>query len=66
MDEHGMSRADLVPLLGTPSRVTEVLTGKRDLSENVRNHLFRFALTSPAHAEPSATDRIGRDLLSHQ
>ena|ERR1700732_972420 len=31
MDQHGLSRADLVPLLGTPSRVSEVLTGKREL-----------------------------------
>jgi HTH-type transcriptional regulator/antitoxin HigA len=29
MDQHGMSRADLVPLLGAPSLVSEVLTGKR-------------------------------------
>src|SRR5665213_4479397 len=32
MDQHGLSRADLVPLLGTPSRVSEVLSGKRELS----------------------------------
>ncbi|HVP83594.1 MAG TPA: hypothetical protein VMS78_02625 [Rhizomicrobium sp.] len=32
MDQHGLSRADLVPLLGTASRVSEVLSGKRDLS----------------------------------
>jgi HTH-type transcriptional regulator/antitoxin HigA len=32
MEQHGLSRADLVPLLGTPSRVSEVLSGKRDLS----------------------------------
>jgi hypothetical protein len=31
-DQHGLSRADLVPLLGTASRVSEVLTGKRDLN----------------------------------
>ncbi len=30
--QHDLSRADLVPLLGTPSRVSEVLGGKRDLS----------------------------------
>jgi antitoxin component HigA of HigAB toxin-antitoxin module len=24
LDQHGLSRADLVPLLGTPSRVSEV------------------------------------------
>jgi HTH-type transcriptional regulator / antitoxin HigA len=32
MDQHGLSRADLVPLLGTPSRVSEVLNGRRELS----------------------------------
>ena len=32
MDQHGLTRADLVPLLGTASRVSEVLSGKRDLS----------------------------------
>jgi HTH-type transcriptional regulator / antitoxin HigA len=32
MDQHGLRRADLVPLLGTPSRVSEVLRGKKALS----------------------------------
>lgn len=32
MEQHGLSRADLVPLLGTASRVSEVLNGKRELS----------------------------------
>ena len=32
MDQHGLSRADLVPILGTPSRVSEVLSGKKGLS----------------------------------
>src|SRR5580704_12546577 len=32
MDQHGLSRADMVPILGTPSRVSEVLTGKKELS----------------------------------
>ena len=32
MDQHGLTRADLVPLLGTASRVSEVLSGKRALS----------------------------------
>ena len=32
MDQHGLTRADLVPLLGTPSRVSEVLSGKKELS----------------------------------
>ena len=32
MDQHGLSRGDLIPLLGTASRVSEVMTGKRELS----------------------------------
>ena len=32
MDQHGLTRADLVPILGTPSRVSEILRGKKELS----------------------------------
>jgi HTH-type transcriptional regulator / antitoxin HigA len=32
VDQHGLTRADLVPLLGTPSRVSEILRGKKGLS----------------------------------
>ncbi|MBM3503907.1 MAG: XRE family transcriptional regulator [Alphaproteobacteria bacterium] len=32
MDEHGLTPADLVPILGTRSRVSEVLHGKRGLT----------------------------------
>lgn len=32
MDQYDLTRADLVPLLGTASRVSEVLSGKRELS----------------------------------
>jgi len=32
MDQHNLTRADLVPLLGTASRVSEVLRGKKGLS----------------------------------
>lgn len=39
MDQHGMSRSDLVSLLGTPSRVSEVLNGKRELSMNMVRRL---------------------------
>lgn len=31
MDQHRLPRADLLPLLGTVSRVSKVLSGKRDL-----------------------------------
>jgi HTH-type transcriptional regulator/antitoxin HigA len=32
MDQHGLTRAELVPILGSPSRVSEVLRGKKGLS----------------------------------
>jgi HTH-type transcriptional regulator / antitoxin HigA len=32
MDQHSLTRADMVPILGTPSRVSEVLQGKKGLS----------------------------------
>ncbi len=32
MDQHGLTRADMVSLLGTPSRVSEVLRGRKELS----------------------------------
>ena len=32
MDQHGLKRADLVPFLGTPGRVGEVLRGRKELS----------------------------------
>jgi HTH-type transcriptional regulator/antitoxin HigA len=32
MDQHGLTRADLAPILGTPSRVSEILRGKKGLS----------------------------------
>jgi HTH-type transcriptional regulator/antitoxin HigA len=47
MDQHGLSRADLVLLLGTPSRVSEVLNGKCDLSMSmVRKLRERFAISA--------------------
>ena len=53
MDQHGMSRADLAALLGTPSRVSEVLSGKRELSMTMvkrlreRFHISADVLISP-------------------
>jgi HTH-type transcriptional regulator/antitoxin HigA len=32
MDQDSLTRADMVPILGTPSRVSEVLRGKKGLS----------------------------------
>jgi HTH-type transcriptional regulator / antitoxin HigA len=47
MDQHDLSRADLVPLLGTASRVSEILNGKRDLSMTmVRRLRERFHISA--------------------
>lgn len=47
MEQHEMSRTDLVPLLGTPSRVSEVLSGKRALSMSmVRRLRDRFGISA--------------------
>ena len=32
MDQHGLTRADMVPILGTPTRVSEILRGRKELS----------------------------------
>ena len=39
MDEHSLTRADMVPILGTPSRVSEVLRGKKGLSMSMVQRL---------------------------
>jgi HTH-type transcriptional regulator/antitoxin HigA len=47
MDQHGLSRNDLVPLLGTASRVSEVMNGKRELSMSmVRKLRERFQISA--------------------
>jgi len=47
MDQHGLSRSDLVPILGTASRVSEVMNGKRELSMNmVRRLRERFNISA--------------------
>ena len=45
MDQHGLTRADMVPILGTPSRVSEVLRGKKELSMTMVQRLrARFGI----------------------
>ncbi len=47
MDHHSLTRADLVPLLGTASRVSEVLNGKRELSMSmIRKLRKRFHISA--------------------
>lgn len=45
MDQHELTRADLIPLLGTASRVSEIMSGKGQLSMNmVRRLRTRFGI----------------------
>ncbi len=47
MEQHGLSRSDLVPLLGTAGRVSKVMNGKRELSMNmVRRLRERFNISA--------------------
>jgi HTH-type transcriptional regulator/antitoxin HigA len=68
-DQHNLTRADVVPILGTPSRASEVLEGKKELSMAMVQRLrARFqrsrrpaASTPPGkrrpHAGPNAPQR---------
>jgi HTH-type transcriptional regulator/antitoxin HigA len=48
MDQHGLKQKDLVDVFGTPSIVSEVMRGKRDLNkEQIRRLSERFHV-SPA------------------
>lgn len=58
LEQNGLSRADLVPLLGTASRVSEVLNGKRDLSLSmVRRLRDRFGVSADVLIPPAARPR---------
>lgn len=60
MDQHGLTRVDLVPLLGTASSVREVLNGKRELSMSMirkireRFHVAEDPLIPPTHSRGMA------------
>lgn len=58
MEQHGLTRADLIPVLGTASRVSEVLAGKRHLSMTmVRRLRDRFHIPADLLIPPSARKR---------
>lgn len=64
MDQHDLSRADMVPILGTPSRVSEVLSGKKGLSMAMVQRLrarFRvpadLLIPPPKKAPPRRTSK---------
>jgi HTH-type transcriptional regulator/antitoxin HigA len=62
MDQHGLSRADMVPILGTESRVSEILRGKKGLSMTMVQRL-RARFNVPADIllpPPKLTKRAPR------
>ena len=57
--QHGLTRADMVPILGTPSRVSEVLRGKKGLSMAMVQRLppasvSRLTCYSPPPKKPAS------------
>jgi HTH-type transcriptional regulator / antitoxin HigA len=59
MEQHGLTRVDMVPILGIPSRVSEVLAGKKRLSMamvqrlRARLHVPADLLLPPLKKAPS-------------
>jgi len=47
MDQHGLKQKDLVDVFGTPSIVSEVLSGKRDLNKDHISRLSKRFRVSP-------------------
>ncbi|MBR0756717.1 XRE family transcriptional regulator [Bradyrhizobium jicamae] len=61
MDQHGLSRADMVPILGTPSRVSEVLSGKKGLSMAMVQRLrARFRVPADLLIPPPRKAKLSR------
>jgi len=61
MDEHSITRADMVPILGTPSRVSEVLSGKKELSMGMVQRLrARFRVPADLLIPAPKKTRSGR------
>jgi HTH-type transcriptional regulator / antitoxin HigA len=53
MDQHGLTRTDMVPILGTASRVSEVLRGKKGLSMSMVQRLrARFSVPADVLLPP--------------
>jgi HTH-type transcriptional regulator/antitoxin HigA len=58
MEQHGLSRTDLVPILGTASRVSEVLRGKKGLSMSMVQRLrARFGVPADVLLPPVKAGR---------
>ena len=61
MNQHGLSRADMIPILGTASRVSEVLSGKKGLSMTMVQRLrARFGVPADVLLPPVKTATKGK------
>ena len=58
MEQQGLTRKDLEPLIGTRTRVAEVLNGKRNLSITmIRNLHAKLGISAEVLIRPSRKDR---------
>lgn len=58
MDQHGLSRSDMIPILGTASRVSEVLRGKKGLSMTMVQRLrARFRVPADVLLPPAGAPK---------
>jgi HTH-type transcriptional regulator/antitoxin HigA len=58
MEQQGLTRKDLEPMIGTRTRVAEVLNGKRGLSiEMIRRLHERLGISADVLIRPSRVDR---------
>ncbi len=61
MDQHGLRRADLVPLLGNAERVGDILRGHRQLTLAMVQRLrARFSVPADLLLPPAATGIVRR------
>jgi HTH-type transcriptional regulator/antitoxin HigA len=59
MDQHGLTRAQLAEFLGTASRVSEIMTGKRELSMSmVRKVRDRFHVSADVLIGPPRLRKV--------
>ena len=61
MDQHDLTRADMVSILGTPSRVSEILNGKKGLSIAMMQRLrARFRVSADLLLPPLKKTAVRR------
>jgi HTH-type transcriptional regulator/antitoxin HigA len=59
MEQQGLSRKDLEPLIGTRTRVAEILNGKRGLSISMIRRLHdRFGISAEVLIRPSRQGKV--------